>query len=56
MLAVVGMMAFGQNDPFHFGNFRSALFSVWRIETGDGWEQILKINMVPIRQKRTRSV
>jgi hypothetical protein len=41
----VGMMMFRKNDPFHFSKISSALFSVWRIETGDRWEDILKINM-----------
>ena len=38
------MMHFKENDPFHFGNLLKASLSVWRIETGDGWEQIMRIN------------
>jgi voltage-gated sodium channel len=45
ILACIGMMEFKANDPFHFGTLMSAIFSVWRIETGDSWDQILRINM-----------
>jgi voltage-gated sodium channel len=45
ILACVGMMAFRENDPFHWDSLNKALFSVWRIESGDSWEQILKLNM-----------
>jgi hypothetical protein len=45
VLVCVGVMCFAANDPFHFGTLRRAALSVWRIETGDEWDQILGINM-----------
>ena len=45
ILACVGMILFAGNDPFHFGSLLSAYYTVWRVETLDAWEEVMKINM-----------
>ena len=45
LVACVGVIMFGESDPFHFGTVGSALFSIYRIETLDSWDQILRINI-----------
>lgn len=45
MLACLGMILFQKNDPFHFGSLGQAFFSIWRVETLDSWDVILRINM-----------
>jgi len=45
ILACLGVIIFSSNDPFHFGSLGSAFFSVWRVETLDDWDVILRVNL-----------
>ena len=45
IFGATGMIMFHGNDPVHFHTMRKALMSVWAIETLDGWEDLLYINM-----------
>ena len=48
ILACIGVLEFKQNDPFHFGDLSTALFSIWRIESRDGAFAMMKINTCKI--------
>ena len=39
------LIIFRDNDPFHFGTVGRATFTIMRLSTGDGWDQVLLINM-----------
>ena len=43
--ALVGIMLFRKNDPFHFMDLQSSFVTLWRIETFGTWEHVLLINM-----------
>ena len=45
IFACMGMIIFKANDPFHFGTLSIALLTVYRIETLDTWDQILRVNL-----------
>ena len=45
VLACVGIIFFGANDPQHFGDLPRAMMTVWICETLDDWETVLYINM-----------
>ena len=45
LFANVGMIAFAENDPMHFGNLQTALLSLFRAATMDDWTDIMYINM-----------
>jgi voltage-gated sodium channel len=41
IFAIVGNFLFGKNDPYHFGNLGSSMFSLFKVITLEGWIQIL---------------
>jgi voltage-gated sodium channel len=41
----MGVFLFGSNDPLHFGNLHTAMLSLFRISTLEGWTEIMYINM-----------
>lgn len=43
--AILGMMLFKKNDPWHFGTLHDAMISLFRGTTGDDWTDIMYINM-----------
>ncbi|QDU71710.1 ion transporter [Mucisphaera calidilacus] len=43
--AVMGVFAFRENDPVHFGNLQLALLSLFRIVTLEDWTDIMYIQM-----------
>jgi len=45
IFAVVGVFAFGSNDPFHFGNLQSALLTLFGVVTLEGWTDVMQIQM-----------
>ena len=45
IFAVVAMILFKENDPFHFGTLPLALLNLFRISTLDTWSDIMYINM-----------
>jgi len=44
LFAIVGMMLFEQNDPWHYGTLNSAMLSLFRISTLEDWTDIMFIN------------
>ena len=45
IFASMGVIFFGKTDPMHFDGLQRAMMAVWQIETLDGWEVMLYINM-----------
>ena len=45
IFASMGVIFFGKTDPMHFGGLQRAMMAVWQIETLDGWEDMLYLNM-----------
>jgi len=45
IVACICIIIFRENDPFHFGSVSRAMFTIFRIETLDTWDQILYIAM-----------
>ena len=45
ILACLGVILFRDNDPFHFGRLDSAFYTIWRVETLDNWDDVLRINV-----------
>lgn len=45
--AVVGVFLFRDNDPVHFGSLHVAHETLFQIITGDGWSDIMKIQIEP---------
>jgi voltage-gated sodium channel len=41
----MGVFVFGHNDPLHFGNLHTAMLSLFRISTLEGWTEIMYVNM-----------
>ena len=41
----MGVFLFGINDPLHFGTLHTAMLSLFRISTLEGWTEIMYINM-----------
>lgn len=41
----MGVFLFGTNDPLHFGSLHTAMLSLFRISTLEGWTEIMYINM-----------
>jgi voltage-gated sodium channel len=41
----MGVFLFGKNDPLHFGSLHTAMLSLFRISTLEGWTEIMYINM-----------
>lgn len=44
LFAVLGVYLFRENDPFYFGDISTALLSLFRAMTIDGWGDNLRIN------------
>ena len=45
IFASMGVIFFGKTDPMHFDGLQRAMMAVWQIETLDGWEDMLYLNM-----------
>ena len=45
LFAIVGMLLFRDNDPFHFGSLHLAMFSLFRASTLEDWADIMYVNM-----------
>lgn len=41
----MGVFLFGKNDPLHFGTLGTAMLSLFRISTLEGWTEIMYVNM-----------
>jgi voltage-gated sodium channel len=41
MFAVLAMLLFANNDPFHFGYLHRAMLSLFRIVTFEDWTDIM---------------
>lgn len=41
MFAIVGVAAFGVNDPFYFGNLSRAMLTLFRVLSMDSWSMIM---------------
>ena len=44
LFAIIGIMIFGANDRFHFGNLRDAIITLFRACTLEDWTDIMYIN------------
>jgi hypothetical protein len=44
VFAIVGMILFHENDPFHFSSLHAALISLFRLSTLDEWSEAMYIN------------
>jgi voltage-gated sodium channel len=44
MFAIVGIMAFGGNDPWHFGNLHLAMMTLFRVSTLENWSDVMYIS------------
>merc|ERR1711998_91322 len=45
LFAILGMMFFQKNDPFHFGTLHRALLSLFRVCTFEDWTDVMYINI-----------
>ena len=45
MCAILGMMMFADNDPWHFGNLWLAMLTLFRCSTLEDWTDVMYINM-----------
>ena len=45
VFAILGMILFRDNDPFHFGNLHISMFTLFRCSTLDDWSEIMYVNM-----------
>ena len=45
VFAILGMILFATNDPWHFGTLHMAMITLFRISTLDDWHKVLYINM-----------
>jgi len=45
MFAILGMILFEQNDPWHFGTLHLAMLTLFRASTLEDWTDIMYINM-----------
>ncbi len=45
IFSVVGVFAFGSNDPFHFGSLQRALLTLFGVVTLEGWTDVMQIQM-----------
>ncbi|MCX7696178.1 MAG: ion transporter [Bacteroidales bacterium] len=44
--AIVGVFAFGEKDPFHFGNLHYAMITLFKILTLEGWVEIMDVIVI----------
>jgi len=45
MFAILGMVLFEQNDPWHFGTLHMSLITLFRCSTLEDWSDVMYINM-----------
>ena len=45
VMAIMCIIVFRSNDPFHWKNLHVAIMSLFRIATGDDWTDVMYINM-----------
>lgn len=45
MCAILGMMLFQENDPWHFGSLQVAMLTLFRASTLEDWTDLMYINM-----------
>ena len=45
MFAILGMILFKENDPWHFGTLNAVILSLFRCATGEDWTDVMYINM-----------
>mmetsp|Transcript_4811 Transcript_4811/g.8726 ORF Transcript_4811/g.8726 Transcript_4811/m.8726 type:complete len:950 (+) Transcript_4811:212-3061(+) len=45
VFAILGMILFQENDPWHFGSLHISLFSLFRMATLEDWTDVMYINM-----------
>jgi len=45
IFAILGMILFRENDPWHFGELQLAMLTLFRISTLDDWTDVMYINM-----------
>jgi hypothetical protein len=50
LFAIVGVMSFKVNDPWHFGTLHLAMLSLFRVCTGEDWTDIMYINIYGCRR------
>ena len=50
IIGAMCMILFSKNDPFHFGSIGRSCFTVMRLSTGDGWDQVLLVNLYGCEQ------
>ena len=50
LFAIMGVMSFKVNDPWHFGTLHLAMLSLFRVCTGDDWTDIMYINIYGCRR------
>ena len=46
LYALLGVLLFRRNDPFHFGTLARALLTVYRCETMQSWDVVMWINIL----------
>ena len=51
LFALGGFEAFAKNDPLHFGNFHTAMLTLFRCATLDDWTDVMYINMFGCARK-----
>jgi voltage-gated sodium channel len=44
LFAVVGVVMFRNNDPFHFGSIGVAMITLFRVATLESWSNVMYIN------------
>ena len=45
LFAAFGCIIFGDNDPWHFGNFHLAMITLFRLATLEDWTDVMYVNM-----------
>merc|ERR1719399_2038510 len=50
LFAILGMMIFAKNDPFHFGTLHRALLSLFRVSTFEDWTDVMYTNIYSCSQ------
>ena len=45
IFAILAVMLFGANDPYHFGSLHISFLSLWRSATGEDWTDLMYIAM-----------
>jgi voltage-gated sodium channel len=50
LFAILGMMIFEKNDPYHFGTLPRALLSLFRVSTFEDWTDVMYTNIYSCSQ------